>query len=316
MNQTSQTKDGGQMRNRALLVAAILVLSLAICGVSAAAEELVNDTRKTAVAVRITFIGRVFITGHGREFDTVGPASGLSDVFVFSGGEVRRNGTFEVEWAPGLAIKSVEWLEVYDLEELQAEQDPVGVEIFLGFESSPEIGTWPSNPGWLFMLGTYFLSRPAEGIPHVGLIGELSHDSLCIETEAVGDGTGIVFGYQDTENYFALYQVLSVQGQTLLVLAEFSGRTTSPIELARKQLSSTQPIGAQGSSLAVVISEGHVECFFDERLVMSLDCVGIPTMAGAGLYFGIVGYGNNGIFEYLRISQTALDPTAKADLAL
>ena len=103
------------MRNRALLVAAILVLSVAICGLSTAAEELINDSRKTAVAVRITFMTKVFITGHGREFDTVEPSSGLSDVFVFSGGEVRRNGTFEVEWAPGMAIKSVEWLQEEDL---------------------------------------------------------------------------------------------------------------------------------------------------------------------------------------------------------
>ena len=97
------------MRYRALLVALLLVLSVAICGLSAE-EELTNDSRKTAVAVRITFMTRVMITGHGREFSIQEPASGLSDVFVFSGGEVRRNGTFEVKWSPGLAIKSVEWL--------------------------------------------------------------------------------------------------------------------------------------------------------------------------------------------------------------
>ena len=118
MDQISQEKDGRQMRYRALLVAVFLVLSVAICGLSAE-EELTNDSRKTAVAVRITFTSRVMITRHGREFSNQEPASGLSDVFVFSGGEVRRNGTFEVKWAPGMAIKSVEWLEALSAEDQQ-----------------------------------------------------------------------------------------------------------------------------------------------------------------------------------------------------
>jgi hypothetical protein len=93
-----------------------LLLSLAICGLSVAAEELTNDSGRTAVAVRITFRSSVRITGHGREFDTVEPSSGRSDVFVFSGGEVRRNRTFEVEWSPdSREIRSVEWLQEEDL---------------------------------------------------------------------------------------------------------------------------------------------------------------------------------------------------------
>ena len=104
------------MRYRSLLVAAFLVLSLAICGSSVETEELTNDSRTTAVAVRITFMTRVMIWGHGREFSSQEPASGLADVFVFSGGEVRRNRTFEVEWSPGSrSIKSVEWLKEENL---------------------------------------------------------------------------------------------------------------------------------------------------------------------------------------------------------
>ena len=110
------------MRYRALLVAVFLVLAVAICGLSAE-EELTNDSRKTAVAVRITFRSSVRITGHGREFDTVEPSSGLSDVFVFSDGEVRRNGTFEVEWTPGMAIKSVEWLAEGDLQTISTVEE-------------------------------------------------------------------------------------------------------------------------------------------------------------------------------------------------
>ena len=108
------------MKSRASLIAIFLVLSLAICGSIATAEELTNDSRKTAVAVRITFSTRVMIMGHGREFSTQEPASGLSDVFVFSGGEVRRNGTFEVDWSPHMPIKSVEWLEVLSAEDQEA----------------------------------------------------------------------------------------------------------------------------------------------------------------------------------------------------
>jgi len=111
------------MRYRTLLVAAFLVLSVAICGLSAE-EELTNDSQKTAVAVRITFMTRVMITGHGREFSNQEPASGLSDVFVFSGGEVRRHRTFEVKWSPSIAIKSVEWLEELSAED-QAAMDAV-----------------------------------------------------------------------------------------------------------------------------------------------------------------------------------------------
>ena len=132
MNKKGLVKNGGQMRNRALLVAAILVLSLAICGLSSAAEELVNDSRKTAVAVRITFRSSVRITGHGREFDTVEPSSGLSDVFVFSGGELRRNRTFEVRWSPASrAIKSVEWLEVLSAEQQQEMEEIRGCSCIL-----------------------------------------------------------------------------------------------------------------------------------------------------------------------------------------
>ena len=99
------------MRSHGLLVAAFLVLSLVVCGLSAKAEELTNDSGKTAVAVRITFASRVVIRGHGREFPTQDPATGRSDVFVFSGGEVRRNRSFEVEWSPdSRRIKSIEWL--------------------------------------------------------------------------------------------------------------------------------------------------------------------------------------------------------------
>ena len=108
------------MRSHGLLIVAFLVLSLVVCGLSAEAEELTNDSRKTAVAVRITFVRKVMIRGHGREFPTQDPATGRSDVFVFSGGEVRRNRSFEIEWSPGsIKIKSIEWLEVYGVEEQQ-----------------------------------------------------------------------------------------------------------------------------------------------------------------------------------------------------
>lgn len=108
------------MRSHGLLVVGFLVLSLVVCKLSAEAEELINDSRKTAVAVRITFASRVMIRGHGREFSTQDPATGRSDVFVFSGGEVRRNRSFEVEWSPdSRQIKSIEWLEVYGVEEQQ-----------------------------------------------------------------------------------------------------------------------------------------------------------------------------------------------------
>ena len=292
------------MRYRALLVAVFLMLTLVVCGLIATAEELVNDTRKTAVAVRITFRTRVFITSHGREFDTVEPASGLSDVFVFSGGEVRRNGIFEVEWAPGLAIKSVEWLD----EEEQAETEPQGVETFVDFKSSPEIGTWSSEYG-VFWQGNYRISYPALSTPAVGLFEELSHDSLHIETQALGSGTGIVFGYQDTGNFFAFYQDTSAQEVTVLILAKFSGRTAYPsrAELVRIYRPATERNRIQGSYMAVVVSEGHVECYFDEDLIATPSCEGIPTPSGAGLYFGRTGgYGNSGVFGFLRISQSAL----------
>jgi len=108
------------MKHRTALVATFLVLSLVICGLVATAEELTNDSRKTAVAVRITFRSPVRITGHGREFDTVDPSSGLSKVFVFSGGELRRNHTFEVMWSPrSRKIRSVEWLEFLSAEHQQ-----------------------------------------------------------------------------------------------------------------------------------------------------------------------------------------------------
>jgi hypothetical protein len=43
---------------------------------------------------------------------------------VFSGGEVRRNRSFEVEWSPdSRRIKSIEWLEVYGAEEQEAMQE-------------------------------------------------------------------------------------------------------------------------------------------------------------------------------------------------
>ncbi|MCK5828661.1 DUF1565 domain-containing protein [Candidatus Bipolaricaulota bacterium] len=121
------------MRYRALLVAVFLVLSAAICGLSTE-EELTNDSGKTAVAVRITFSTRVMITSHGREFSVQEPASGLSDVFVFSDGEVRRNGTFEVKWSPGLAIKSVEWLTQTSV---QAEESTCEIQV------SPKSGVAP-----------------------------------------------------------------------------------------------------------------------------------------------------------------------------
>ena len=84
MNQKGRVKDGRQMRYRALPVIAFLVLTLLACGLSAGAEELTNDSRKTAVAVRITFRSRVRITGHGREFDTVEPSSGVGNVWFLS----------------------------------------------------------------------------------------------------------------------------------------------------------------------------------------------------------------------------------------
>ena len=289
------------MRVHVLRVVVALVLSLAIFTSIATAEELVNISRKTAVAVRITFSTRVMIMRHGREFSTQEPASGLSDVFVFSDGEVRRNDKFEVKWAPGMAIESVEWLEVYE-----EEQEMEEVVIALGFNTSPEIGIWSSDYG-MFWQGDYRLSHPARSMPAVGLIEELSHDSLFIETQAVGSGTGIVFGYQDTENYFAFYQDSSAQDETTLILAEFSGRSASPTELVRLSIPSTERDRTQGSYMAVVVLEEHVECYFGEELMASLDCEGIPTPSGAGLYFGkIGGYGDTGIFRFLRISHTAL----------
>ncbi len=164
---------GGQMRNRALLVAAILVLSLAICGVSAAAEELVNDTQKTAVAVRITFMTQVFIRSYGREFDTIEPSSGLSDVFVFSGGEVRRNGSFEVEWAPGLAIKSVEWLEVYGEQQREEMERVAGCSHILSPGDSLSSYLRNTYDGMVICLepGTYTLSGGIGILDDVTLIG-------------------------------------------------------------------------------------------------------------------------------------------------
>lgn len=106
------------------LAGAVLTLALLAIGCSGSAEELTNDSRYTAIAVRITFMGNVRITDYGDEFDTVDPSSGSSNVFVFFGGEVRRRKSFEVEWSPSLRIKSVEWLEVYG-EDQQKEMELV-----------------------------------------------------------------------------------------------------------------------------------------------------------------------------------------------
>ena len=87
--------------------------------------------------MRVTFRNRVRITGHSREFDTVDPSSGLSNVFVFYGGELRRNRTFEIEWSPdSTAITSVEWLEAYSAEEQQEMEETRGCSCVLGSEDS------------------------------------------------------------------------------------------------------------------------------------------------------------------------------------
>jgi len=127
------------MRFHGLLVMRFLVLSLVVCGLSAGAEELTNDSRKTAVAVRITFAGRVRIRGHGREFPTQDPSTWRSDVFVFSGGEVRRNRSFELEWSPNSRqIKSIEWLEVYGAKEQEAMQEMADCSCILSLADSLE----------------------------------------------------------------------------------------------------------------------------------------------------------------------------------
>ena len=91
-----------------------IVALLCVCCAVVFGEELKNDSRITAVAVRITFSSRVRITDYGREFSGVEPSSGMSDVFVFTGGNLRRNQTFEIEWAPSfITVESVEWLSEY-----------------------------------------------------------------------------------------------------------------------------------------------------------------------------------------------------------
>ena len=197
------------MRSHVVLVTAFLVLSLAICGLNVAAEELTNDSRTTAVAVRITFMSRVMITRHGREFPTQDPATGLSDVFVFSGGEVRRNGTFEVKWSPGLAIKSVEWLEVLSAEDQEAMQEVASCSCVLSPSDSLETRLNSAYDGIEICLepGTYTVASwlaldnvTIRGIhhdkgvvhivapPYTTVIASLTEGSLRIENISFGEG--------------------------------------------------------------------------------------------------------------------------------
>ena len=183
------------MRSHGLLVAAFLVLSLVVCGLSAEAEELTNDSGKTAVAVRITFASRVMIRGHGREFPTQDPATGRSDVFVFSGGEVRRNRSFEVEWSPDYRrIKSIEWLEVYGAEEQEAMQEIADCSCVLSPSDSLEKR----------------LSNAYDGIV------------ICLEPGIYTFGTaGNQILMQDDITIRGVYQEL---GEAQIILPEYQGR--------------------------------------------------------------------------------------------
>jgi len=157
------------IRSHGLLVAAFLVLSIVVCGLSAEAEELINDSGKTAVAVRITFTTKVRIHRHGREFPTQDPTTGRSDVFVFSGGEVRRNRSFKVKWSPdSRRIKSIEWLEVYGAEEQKAMQEIADCSCVLSPSNSLEKRLSNAYDGIVICLepGVYTLTQYILSLPY------------------------------------------------------------------------------------------------------------------------------------------------------
>jgi len=305
-----------------------IVALLCVCCAVVFGEELKNDSRITAVAVRITFSSRVMITDYGREFSNVVPSFTFSEVYTFDGGQVRRNESFEVEWAPHtIDILSVDWLEEFEPESAEDSpevREPIGpqtnvVEFDLNFESIPEVGVWPIGIGE-YRQGGYAIPNATSSAPAVGLIENLSHDLLHIETRASGSGTGIVFGYRNAGSFYAFYQDLSFPQVTALILEKVSGRPNYQLrsELARVYIPKTAGDEIGSSYMAAVVSEGHVACYFEERLVAFVSCEGVPSPSGAGLYFGRTGSGfNSCIFDFLHISDLGLTrmPTTSSSSA-
>jgi len=241
------------MRFHALLVAAFLVLSLAICGLSVAAEELTNNSRETAVAVRITFRSKVRITGHGREFGTVEPSSGLSDVFVFSGGEVRRNRTFEVRWSPGRAIISVEWLEVYGAEEQQAMQEVADCSCILSPRDSLESRLKNAYAGIVICLepGVYTLTQYILQLPYDVTIRGI-HQDMGAARIVAPEYENVILAVRDSK---LRIDGVSLGGGLIEILAQ--GAAVVSIESCDIQyltLRGTAQASVGDSSLSVVIA--------------------------------------------------------------
>ena len=94
---------------RVLMLVAVWSFLMSSVGL-ATTETFVNKTGKSAYGITLTFSRNVTITRHDDVFPDQEPASGRSDRFTFSGGEVQNYGRFSVSWIPSTAeVVSYQW---------------------------------------------------------------------------------------------------------------------------------------------------------------------------------------------------------------
>jgi len=292
------------MKHGTLAVVIIgLVVGTCLCSV---AEELKNDSRITAVAVRVTFSSRVRITDFGSEFSDVEPSSGMSDVYTFTGGQLRRNQTFEIEWAPStIRIESVEWLDTAPAPSDGSGEDAIAscCEINVEFDSAPEIGEWCPGSVSGGAYGTFGCGEEGHAL---GLIEGLPHSLLSIETQGIGRAIGLLFGYLDEDNYYAFFELTSrsetFEDKGLLLIRVASG-VPEVLRFAEPPPDNGE---IAGSHFRVLVSDGDITCNWNQHEVFTMAAPSMPAHAGAGLFhWSELWTATINIFYFLRISTSS-----------
>jgi hypothetical protein len=181
----------------------------------------------------------------------------------------------------------------------------VGAEdINLEFDGEPVIGIWCYTPSYDGVYATF----GCGDTPYLGLIPNYSHASIYIETQVVGNGVGVIFGYLDPQNYFAFYMEETGPETADYVLIQVSDEYEGPRQLARVS-NPMSGLDIPGSYMKVVVVDGNIECFFNELPIISVATENMPTLAGVGIHrWSDLRISDLNMVFFLRISDSDSDP--------
>jgi hypothetical protein len=142
-------------------ICAFLLVACMICpifGIAVLGESIENDSRHTAVALRVKFSMDVRISSHGNAFRSQEPSSGRAREFWFSDGSIRRGRLFQIEWSPSTArIVEYEWLREYEAQSIKTIADAL--------ELLPELDPFDTIPSYTLILSAINTIEHTLGLP-------------------------------------------------------------------------------------------------------------------------------------------------------